>query len=156
MEKYFFYYLFPNLILDVDNNNYTEIDLCALILPPKHLERAITKIYKVRQLKPRGPSSMDVFARTIFILKCIIARKGKILRKEEIVFEKRFGIHLCILVTGICYFIKREISHLDAMPLSSMQMTPLQYLETLCNSFILSPFPTPPRNTVQWLKEMFV
>lgn len=87
---------------------------------------------------------MDVFARTIFILKCIITRKGKILRKEEIVFEKRFSIHLCILVTGIHYFLKREISHVDVMSLSPMQMTPVQCLEMLYNSFILSPFPTPP------------
>lgn len=112
------------------------------------LERALNKICKkVRQLKPRGPSSMDVFARTIFILKCIIAHKGKILRKEEIVFEKRFSVYLYILLTGICYFIKREISHLDAMSLSFMQMTPVQCLEMLYNSFTLSPFPTPPRSS---------
>lgn len=71
-----------------------------------------------------------------FILKCIIIHKGKILRKEEInSIWKDVQLYLYILLTGICHFTKREISHLDVMSLSSMQVTPIQ-----CKCFIIHLF----------------
>lgn len=58
------------------------------------------------------------------------------LRKEKIIFFKPFSVWLDISLTGIFCFIKRNINHFDAMLLGSMQMSPIQGLEMLCNSLI--------------------
>lgn len=72
------------------------------------------------------------------------------LRKEKIIFFKPFSIWLDISLTGIFCFIKRNINHFDAMLLGSMQMSPIQRLDMLCNSLIyFCSLPEAQRNTTE-------